>query len=187
MHTSFLGLSPLAQDFLKSTKDSFVKRVHRTLETLRCWSEEKMSPTISTRPPLFHIIYPYLFHTICSPWFLGSIKSKDLHMCGSCHQIRRIRFPLEHKTCDILAAERLRLMSFDNRLIIDSFQKAIWILIGRIFYFIQHCHRVNIVATCYPSWTMQMTAYEWTNYHFGRKGKWCAVPELGKKNKYLVT
>ena len=32
---------------------------------------------------------------------------------------------LEHKTCDILAAERLRLMSFDNRLIIDSFQKAI--------------------------------------------------------------
>ena len=93
MHTSFLGLSPLAQDFLKSTKDSFVKRVHRTLETLRCWSEEKMSPTISTRPPLFHIIYPYLFHTICSPWFLGSIKSKDLHMCGSCHQIRRIRFP----------------------------------------------------------------------------------------------
>ena len=28
---------------------------------------------------------------------------------------------LEHKTCDILAAERLRLMRFDNRLIIDSF------------------------------------------------------------------
>ena len=27
---------------------------------------------------------------------------------------------LEHKTCDILAAERLRLMRFDNRLIIDS-------------------------------------------------------------------
>ena len=35
---------------------------------------------------------------------------------------------LEHKTCDILAAERLRLMRFDNRLIIDSFQKAICIL-----------------------------------------------------------
>ena len=30
---------------------------------------------------------------------------------------------LEHKTCDILAAERLRLMRFDNRLIIDSIQK----------------------------------------------------------------
>ena len=29
---------------------------------------------------------------------------------------------LEHKTCDIFAAERLRLMRFDNRLIIDSFQ-----------------------------------------------------------------
>ena len=27
---------------------------------------------------------------------------------------------LEHKTCDILAAKRLRLMRFDNRLIIDS-------------------------------------------------------------------
>ncbi len=35
---------------------------------------------------------------------------------------------LEHKTCNILAAERLRLMRFDNRLIIDSFQKAICIL-----------------------------------------------------------
>ena len=32
---------------------------------------------------------------------------------------------LEHKTCDILAAERLRLMRFDNRLIIDSFQEDI--------------------------------------------------------------
>ena len=31
---------------------------------------------------------------------------------------------LEHKTCDILAAEGLRLMRFDHRLIIDSFQKA---------------------------------------------------------------
>ena len=28
---------------------------------------------------------------------------------------------LEHKTCDILAAERLRLTRFDNRSIIDSF------------------------------------------------------------------
>ena len=37
----------------------------------------------------------------------------------------KIGFPLEHKTCDILAAERLRLMRFDNRLIIDSFQEAI--------------------------------------------------------------
>ena len=39
-----------------------------------------------------------------------------------------IVYRLEHKTCDILAAERLRLMRFDNRLIIDSFQKAICIL-----------------------------------------------------------
>ena len=35
---------------------------------------------------------------------------------------------VEHKTCDILAAERLRLMRFDNRLIIDSFQEVICIL-----------------------------------------------------------
>ena len=35
---------------------------------------------------------------------------------------------VEHKTCDILAAERLQLMRFDNRLIIDSFQEAIRIL-----------------------------------------------------------
>ena len=34
-------------------------------------------------------------------------------------------FALEHR---ILAAERLRLMRFDNRLIIESFQKAICIL-----------------------------------------------------------
>ena len=34
---------------------------------------------------------------------------------------------LEHKTCDILAAERLRLLRFDNRLIIDFFQKAIYV------------------------------------------------------------
>ena len=49
---------------------------------------------------------------------------------------------LEHKTCDILAAERLRLMRFDNRLIIDSFQEAICILNGNfgcVFYLIQHC------------------------------------------------
>ena len=31
---------------------------------------------------------------------------------------------LGHKTCDILAAERLRLMRFDNRLIIDFLQNA---------------------------------------------------------------
>ena len=37
-------------------------------------------------------------------------------------------YRIEHKTCDILAAERLRLMRFDNRLIIDSFQEAICIL-----------------------------------------------------------
>ena len=33
---------------------------------------------------------------------------------------------LEHKTCDILADEQLRLMRFDNRLIIESVQKAIY-------------------------------------------------------------
>ena len=33
------------------------------------------------------------------------------------------------------------------------------------------------------SWTVQMTDWEWTNYHFGRRGKWCAVPELGKEKQ----
>ena len=37
-------------------------------------------------------------------------------------------YVVEHKTCDILAAERLRLMRFDNRLIIDSFQEAVCLL-----------------------------------------------------------
>ena len=39
-----------------------------------------------------------------------------------------VTLSLEHKTCDILAAERLRLMRFDNRLIIDSFQEAVCLL-----------------------------------------------------------
>ena len=37
-------------------------------------------------------------------------------------------YKLEHKTCDILAAERLRLRRFDNRLTIDAFQNAVNIL-----------------------------------------------------------
>ena len=37
-------------------------------------------------------------------------------------------YQLEHKTCDILAAERFRLMRFDNQLIIDSFQEAVCLL-----------------------------------------------------------
>ena len=35
---------------------------------------------------------------------------------------------IEHKTCDILAAEQLRLKRFENRLIIDSFQEAVCLL-----------------------------------------------------------
>ena len=52
------------------------------------------------------------------------IKHKNLYK----GYLNRRESLLEHKTCDILAAERLRLMRFDNRLIIDSFQKAICIL-----------------------------------------------------------
>ena len=67
----------------------------------------------------------------------------------------KVASPLEHKTCDIMAAERLRLMRFDNRLIIESFEKAIYVYsncnFGRVFHIIQHSPRVNIVATCYPS------------------------------------
>ena len=38
--------------------------------------------------------------------------------------MKKTSFLVEHKTCDILAAERLRLMRFDNRLIIDFFPKS---------------------------------------------------------------
>ena len=75
--------------------------------------------------------------------------------------LRSSASPLEHKTCDILAAERLRLMRFDHQLIIEAFQKPYAYSngnFGRVFYIIQqHCLWVNIVATCYPSWIRQMT------------------------------
>ena len=53
----------------------------------------------------------------------------DIPTWGKFCQKVRIGSELEHKTCDILAAERLRLMRFDNRLIIDSFEEHICILI----------------------------------------------------------
>ena len=40
------------------------------------------------------------------------------------HEVYKYGCAQEHKTCAISAAERLRLMRFDNRLIIDSFQNA---------------------------------------------------------------
>ena len=46
----------------------------------------------------------------------------------------KVASPLEHKTCDIMAAERLRLMRFDNRLIIDSFQEDIMYTQIEIFH-----------------------------------------------------
>ena len=42
---------------------------------------------------------------------LGAVKGDPI-LSSTCQ--------VEHKTCDILAAERLRLMRFDNGLIIDS-------------------------------------------------------------------
>ena len=45
--------------------------------------------------------------------------------CVVLKNVTTIGLLLEHKTCDILASERLRLMRYDNQLIIDSFQKAI--------------------------------------------------------------
>ena len=94
----------------------------------------------------------YGYH-ICLPWEKSSFFNTLVRAFAEIYinTWQGGAYILEHKTCDILAAERLRLMSFDNRLIIDSFQKAKCILIGRVFLNIQHCLRVNIVAICYPS------------------------------------
>ena len=51
-------------------------------------------------------------------WWMGGSSS------GGGVKDRHSGLRVEHKTCDIFADERLRLMRFDHRLIIDSFQKA---------------------------------------------------------------
>ena len=55
-----------------------------------------------------------------SRWGGGGVEKVARILC--------IVYIVEHKTCDIFAAERLRLMRFDNRLIIDSFQEDICII-----------------------------------------------------------
>ena len=62
---------------------------------------------------------PYLFIGVLGASLVYSLSKP----CGSL-----VGYKLEHKTCEILAAERLRLMRFDNRLIIDSFQEDICII-----------------------------------------------------------
>ena len=47
-------------------------------------------------------------------------RSKSLWVCVCASCVYMCIYVLEHKTCEILAAERLRLIRFDNRLIIDS-------------------------------------------------------------------
>ena len=64
------------------------------------------------------------------PLFPITIIDRSEAKTASDNFYQKLGLRLEHKTCDILAAERLRLMRFDNRLIIDSFQKAIGILKG---------------------------------------------------------
>ena len=46
---------------------------------------------------------------------------KEVKIVKELKTVKEVKI-VEHKTCDILAAEWLRLMRFDNRLIIDSFQ-----------------------------------------------------------------
>ena len=70
-------------------------------------------------PITFYFILPFLFLLVLK---YGLIFI--LHLINAA----LIVFLQEHITCDILAAERLQLMRFDNQLIIDSFQKAIYIL-----------------------------------------------------------
>ena len=57
-------------------------------------------------------------------WLYNNGRKKDTRQTFKNNEVSA----LEHKTCDILAAERLRLMRFDNRLIIDSFQEAVCLL-----------------------------------------------------------
>ena len=68
-------------------------------------------------------------------WYCNDDVSRvEKNICAGCKQVTlqitfsKVGFVLEHKTCTILAAERSRLMRFDNRLITDSFQEAICIL-----------------------------------------------------------
>ena len=88
------------------------------------WINEKMPQMTSEWRMIFGLVWPLS---------LGSQLVNDslthylpLYDLDTKYDFRALG--LEHKTCDILAAERLRLMRFDNRLIIDSFQKAICIL-----------------------------------------------------------
>ena len=80
---------------------------------------------------LFHIAQCLLDVSIVSfhlknKWDPALFSTVHFQMCLQSTCIRGCI--IEHKTCDILAAERLRLMRFDNRLIIDSFQEAVCLL-----------------------------------------------------------
>ena len=76
--------------------------------------------------PIWQLAIVHLF--IQSHILLCFIKQRLKSIGGFFRKGKSGGLQLEHKTCDILAAERLRLMRFDHRLIIDSFQKAICIL-----------------------------------------------------------
>ena len=59
----------------------------------------------------------------CHPgWENTSIHDPKRPILDTKHSICDSK--LKHKTCNILAAERLQLMIFDNRLIIDSLKAA---------------------------------------------------------------
>ena len=63
----------------------------------------------------------------CKTVYQQKCTKQPVQNCKN-EQVNNYVWKLEHKACDILAAEWLRLMRFDNRLIIDSFQEAICIL-----------------------------------------------------------
>ena len=80
----------------------------------------------------YHISIKFPIRVLPTPFSLALLKKwlnfgeKSSHKASNCLRVGVLK--LEQKTCDILAAERLRLMRFDYRLIIDSFQKNICIL-----------------------------------------------------------
>ena len=63
---------------------------------------------------------------VSTSWKTGTSTMFSVHKISNFLEYIRGVWTLEHKTCDILAAERLQLMRFDNRLIIDSLNVVVW-------------------------------------------------------------
>ena len=93
-----------------------------------------------------------------------------LNICLKMVRLREYPCELEHKTCDILAAERLRLMRFDNRLIIDSWKVVCWSKKGKTSILWHKTMRIQDILT---NLGIYLAIYS-------RKRKFCVVLSLVK-------